>query len=276
MKKLRVIRIIISALLLAACAGYLLAGTHWPALANYSVRLQIIPSMIATTIGITLFWLMATLLLGRVYCSTVCPIGTIQDLGTALRRRYRSKRRRRFRYKHPFRHRYDIAAIYLLCLILGLIAIPLLLEPWSMFCDICALAKPSAQAAGWLRLGVGAAVGLIAGAVSLAAMLLCGFFFGRDYCNYVCPIGTALGLMDSRTIWHIEIDPEKCVNCMACEEVCKSSCIKMVSRYVDNSRCVRCFDCLAVCPNDAIRFQANRNRPRNPLLRRVNQTATGK
>ena len=45
--------------------------------------------------------------------------------------------------------------------------------------------------------------------------------------------------------------------------------LKVVGRYVDNGRCVRCFDCIAVCPNDAIRLQANRNRPANPLLRRT-------
>lgn len=274
MKKLRAIRIIISALLLAACAGYLLAGQRWPALAVYSAKLQIIPSAIASTIGITLFWLAATLLLGRVYCSSVCPIGTLQDMGVWLRKKIIPARG--FRYKHPFRHRYDIAVIYLLCLILGLIVIPLLMEPWSMFCNICSVVKPSAQAAGWLRLGVGAGVGIAAGAVSLAAMLICGFLIGRDYCNYVCPIGTALGLMESRTIWHIEIDPEKCVSCMACEQTCRCSCIKVVSRYVDNSRCVRCFDCLSVCPNNAIRYQADKNRPRNPLMRRVSQTAPGK
>lgn len=274
MKRLRTIRIVVTVLFLAASIAYLVAGARVSALAVYSERLQVVPSAIATCIGITLFWLAATLVFGRVYCSSVCPVGTIIDGGIFLRRVLRKRRGlTAFRYKHPYRRRYDIAAIYAICLLVGVVAVPLLLEPWQIFRSIVSVVQPSALSAGWLRLGVGAGVGIAAGAVSLILLILSGLLYGRDFCNFVCPLGAAYALLDSRTIYHIEIDPDACSSCLKCEEACPSSCIKVVSRYVDNARCVKCLDCLSVCPDDAIHYQANRNRPRTPLLRKVSGAA---
>lgn len=272
MKSLRAIRIIASTLFLAASVAYLFVGQRFPALSIYSVRMQIIPSAIASCVGITLFWLAITLLLGRVYCSSVCPVGTLLDAAATMRPRVFSRgRRASYRYHSPFRRRYDILVVYLICLIVGLIAVPLLIEPWNIFCNIVATVHPAALPAQWARLGIGAAAGIAGGAVSLILILGAGLLFGRDFCNAVCPIGMALGLLHSRTIYHIEIDPDRCSGCLACEERCKASCIKVVSRYVDNSRCVRCFNCLDACPDDAIHYQPNRNRRATPLMRKVKQ-----
>lgn len=274
MKALRIIRIIIALLLLAASTAYLLCGGRFPALAFASVRLQIIPSMLASTVGITLFWLAITLMFGRVYCASVCPVGTLQDLGLRLGRMIgKGRAAKGFRYRHAFKRRYEIMFIYLLCVAIGVIAVPLILEPWNIYVNIMTVFRPSAVNAEWLRFGVGAGVGIAAGVVSLVVLLWAGCFFGRDFCTMICPVGTILGALDRRTVWHMEIDPEKCISCMKCEEICRCSCVKVVNRYVDNSRCVKCFDCVAVCPNDAMRYRADRARPRNPLLQRVRSTA---
>ena len=138
-----------------------------------------------------------------------------------------------------------------------------------MFRNIMSVFHPSSVSAEWLRLGIGTGVGVIAGVISLIGMLICGFFLGRDFCNLICPIGIILGLLDNRTIYHLEIDPDKCTGCMRCEEFCRASCIKVVSRFVDNSRCIKCFDCIQKCPDDAMKYQADHNRPRTPLFRKV-------
>ena len=129
--------------------------------------------------------------------------------------------------------------------------------------------NPTAAQTAWLTLGVGMTSGIAAGIVSALLLIVCAVLTGRGFCTDVCPIGTVLGSIHDYTLFHIEIDPDKCVNCMKCEEVCRSQCVKVVGRHVDNSRCVRCFDCLDVCPNDAIRFQKNRNRRATPLVRKV-------
>lgn len=154
----------------------------------------------------------------------------------------------------------------------GVLAVPFWLEPWNIMKNICAAINPSLLEATWMTLGIGMGAGIASGIISAVLIAICALFTGRGFCTDICPIGTALGCFHDFTLMHIEIDPDKCVNCMKCEEICKSQCVKVVGRYVDNSRCVRCFDCVAVCPNDAIRFQANRNRRGTPLIRKVGRS----
>lgn len=269
MKGLRTVRIILSIFFFAAAVAYL---TVSPMAHNPSVRIvervQIIPSALASGMGAILIWLVISFLFGRLYCSSVCPVGTLQDFIIPLRR-FIKPLNKPFRYRPAHFARYHILIIYAICLLLGATLVCIWIEPWEIMRNICGTIAPAAAEAAWLTLGVGMGAGIASGIVSAAAIIICALLTGRWFCTDVCPIGTALGSFHELTLFHIEIDPDKCINCMKCEEVCKSSCVKVVGRYIDNSRCVRCFDCLAVCPNDAIRFQPNRNRPATPLFRRA-------
>lgn len=271
MKNLRTIRVFLSVLMLAAAVGYAFFSPPAHPFANISPRSQIAPSLVAVSIGGMLFWLVATVVLGRVYCASFCPIGSIQDGVIALRRRLGGRRKVPARYRPHRRIRYHLLLIYVVCLISGFTAVPYVMEPWNMFCNIASIVHPDAVAATWLRLGTGVLTGVASGVVSLLLICIWAWYADRDFCNTVCPIGTLLGLAEQRNLMHIEIDPDRCTSCLKCEEECRAGCIKVVSRYVDNSRCVRCFDCLRDCPADAIRYQPNRNRPASPLSRRVKQ-----
>lgn len=267
MKGLRTIRIILSVVFLLASVVFLAFGHYAGHLARLSERLQIIPSLLATTMGVTIVWIVISLFLGRIYCSTVCPVGTLQDIVLKFRRRLPGFNRP-YSYHPPRKVRYHILVIYVLCLVVGVVAVPYWIEPWNIMRNICSIINPDAVEATWITLGIGAGAGIVAGIVSAVMLIVCALFTGRGFCTVVCPIGTALGALDGITLYHIEIDPDKCINCMKCEEVCKSQCVKVAGRIVDNSRCVRCFDCINVCPNDAIRFQAGRNRRATPLFRK--------
>ena len=268
MKRLRMIRIIVSLLFFAASIAYVIFGA--PNILAISKELQITTSLLSINIGVILFWCATTLLFGRIYCSSVCPLGTLQDFVIRLSRKHLSKRS--FRYRHPRNYRYDVVIIYIVGSLLGVGIVSLLLEPWQIFRNIIDIWHPSDSEAAALHLGIGITIGLICGIASFLLILSLSFFRGRIWCTDVCPIGIMLGAISSRSLLHIEIDPDKCINCMACEEGCKSGCIKVVSRYVDNTRCIRCFNCIASCPNDAIRYQPNRNKASTPLMRRVKNT----
>lgn len=268
MKGLRTIRIILAIIFFVAAVAYLAVGPAAYHVGRIAERSRIAPSAIATTMGATLFWLIMSFLLGRVYCSTACPIGTLQDFFIRLRGKG-GRFRRPFSFKPARQVRYHLLAVYLVCLVAGVTAVPYLIEPWDIMRNICSIVNPTAVEATWIELGLGAGTGIAAGVVSLLLLGAWSLLTGRGFCTDVCPIGTILGSINAYTLFHIEIDPDRCVNCMKCEDVCKSRCVKVAGRFVDNSRCVRCFDCLQVCPNDAIRFQVNRNRRGTPLLRKV-------
>lgn len=274
MKNIKTIRVFLTILLFAAAVGYAFFTPPAQPMAVVAPRSQIVPSMLAYSIGAILFWLVISFLGGRLYCAAFCPVGAIQD-GVIFLRRKITGRVYTHRTGHYRRHgstHYQVLVAYVVCLVAGQLAVPYVLEPWNMFCNIASVVHPDAVDASWIRLGVGATTGVVAGVVSLLAIVIWAWVADRDFCNTVCPIGTILGLGDAHTLMHIEIDPDKCINCMKCEEVCRAGCVKVVSRYVDNSRCVRCFDCLEVCDNEAIRYQHNRNRPASPLTRRVRKT----
>lgn len=232
---------------------------------------QILPSAlflrssISVTAGVTLFWLLFSFLFGRIYCSTLCPIGSLCDAVAWIRRKT-TRKERCYRFAEPKNVRFSILWIYLATLLLGQLAFPFLVEPWNIWRNIFATANPQTVGATWVALGVPAAVGMVSGALSLIFIAILSWRTGRGFCTGVCPIGTALGMVSAFSPTQIAIDPDRCVSCMKCEEVCPSQCVKVVSRYVDNSRCVRCLDCLDVCPAKAIGFTSNRNRPSSPLF----------
>ena len=265
MKELRIIRICLAVLFFLGAVAYLAIGFPVHHALKFVERFQIIPSAISFSLGAIIVWLVITLFLGRIYCSTVCPVGTLQAIFSKGRKLIKPLNKP-FSYRPGSKMRFYILGAYIFCIIAGVAAVPFWIEPWSIMRNISGDMHPSAEKLEWIRLGVGVTSGIIAGGVSAILLLIVALFTGRGFCTDICPIGTALGCFSNYTLYHIEIDPDKCINCMKCEDICPSQCIKVVSRHVDNSRCVRCFDCGHVCPNDAIRFQINRNRRITPLM----------
>ena len=274
---------ILAVLFLAATIAFLFTSGSLHNGLRFLPKTEVVPSALAVGMGATFLWLGVTLFIGRFYCSAICPVGTLADLSMRLRlflgRRF-PRLSRPFRFKPERRWRYHILVLYLLCLAFGIAAIPLaravpyILEPWNIVKNASALAHPDNIDLTWATLGVGAGLGFALGLLMLLAVIVWAFFAGRDFCNTICPVGSALGYVDKFALTHMEIDPDRCVSCMKCEDVCRSSCVKVVSRYVDDTRCVRCLDCIHVCPVDAIRLQSNRNRPATPLMQRRSTAKT--
>ncbi|MDE6648792.1 MAG: 4Fe-4S binding protein [Muribaculaceae bacterium] len=262
---MRSFRIMLALVMLFVSLLWLLLGTAAPVYAIISEQAQIIPSAIQSTLGATIVWIVATMLLGRVYCATACPVGTMQDLVIWGRRKLDVDHK--FHYEDGRKIRFVVLAAYIVSLILGIFAVCYVIEPWNIMRNAASVVRHADTSMTWGAIGISVAVGMATGIVTLSVILLWAWRSGKAFCTTVCPIGTALGCMHSQTLMHIAIDPDKCISCMKCEDVCAAKCIKVVQRYVDNSRCVRCFECTDVCPNDAIRFQINKGRNRNtPML----------
>lgn len=280
MKSVRIIRMVIAAIFLVATVAYFLTADYTHTESLRMVRLhsslqivnqaQVIPSTIALCMGALLFWLCVTAFVGRFYCSTVCPVGTFSDIFMRLRselgKLFPKRLSKTFRWKEANRWRYHIMAAYFICLVIGIMAVPFVVEPWNIVRNFASLFDPGAVSTTWSVLGAGMIVGILSGIGMLLIVAVWGFVCGRDYCNIICPLGQTMALFDHFEMTHIEFDPDRCISCMKCEWTCRSSCIKVAERRVDNSRCVRCLDCITQCPNGAIRLRANRNRAATPLM----------
>ncbi len=268
MKGIRNIRIVLAVIFFMAAMLLMLQTV--PSFGSLEIVrwLQIVPSALPVTLGVTLFWLAVTLLGGRFYCSCVCPIGTLTDSPLWLRRILPVKKKR-FRFEPAKSVRLSVFWIYIVTLLLGQFTVAYLLEPWNIWRNIFSPLNPSVETETLLRIGAPAIVGFLAGMFSFAGLVIWGWRSGREFCTSICPIGTALGFVSQYSLYSIEIDPDRCVSCMKCEEECMCKCVKVVSRYVDNSRCVRCMECVHVCPEKAIRLTSNRHRFATPLFRKT-------
>ena len=267
MRQIRVFRIFLAIIFFVASVAYLCIGPDVHPMAVISEKTQIILSSITVTIGVTIVWLLITFLFGRIYCATVCPIGAITDFFARIGRKL-PRKSKTFSYRRRNHIGLMVLIAYILSLLLGIYTVAFIFGPWNAMRNIASIVNPEAILPTWIALGFGAASGIITGILTLILIVVWSLISGRDFCNTVCPIGYALGAIGQSSLMHIEIDPDQCVYCGKCEEICSAHCIKLTDNEVDNARCLRCFDCLAVCDYDAIRYQLNRNVPLTPLFRR--------
>ncbi|MCM1140375.1 MAG: 4Fe-4S binding protein, partial [Muribaculum sp.] len=198
-----------------------------------------------------------------------------------------------YNYSPPLtRWRYISLACVCLCVLLGMATLPLLIEPANMYASFLrnvirpvwgatnnAVAQAGVATGGWQTTFVSVSVaGMFSVALSFLTMVavsIPAWLYGRSYCNSICPIGTMLGFVSRQAIWRIDIDTDLCINCGRCSDVCKASCVDLGDHVIDGSRCVNCFDCLTVCPNDAIHYRRSRKQLSLPMLQPTRQRKPG-
>jgi polyferredoxin len=278
--RLKKLRVFLS-LLFFAVIGILffeLFGKVFNVSSLYILRVQFVPSLvkfIATFSMLSLgfaFIIFLTLLFGRIYCSTLCPLGTLQDLFAYLSRKL-SPRKKIFKYKKPVNWlRYGLFALVILSLFTGSILLVNLLDPYSAFGKMVTnFFRPVTVIANnlvsvalskidiyWLPRVKWIALNKAALVLALGWFILLVIFVvkrGRLYCNTICPVGTLLGLFARFSIFRIALDKTKCNSCGKCSAVCKAECINPLEQSVDFSRCVGCMNCLSPCPDRGIRFR---------------------
>lgn len=280
--RLKPVRVGVSLVFLAACcAVFLDPDARAPAAFTDAVTfLQFTPSLLQflATLSLgaagALIVLLLTLLAGRVYCSTICPLGTLQDVLSLLARR----RKRRFWYREePPRSalRYGFLALAVLPALGGVFLGITLLDPFSIFGRILTTAGlPPAVGVKNLLAWTLETAGIYAvypahlpafspaaaAVAALSLLVVCALAWrrGRLFCNTVCPVGTLLGLVSRVAVFRVAVDTAHCTSCGLCERVCKAGCIDAQAKQVDMSRCVACCNCLTICASDAIRYERAR------------------
>ena len=87
---LRIIRIALAAMcFVALCLLFVdVSGMAAPSLA-FMAKVQLVPALLAGSVGAVAGVLLLTLVFGRVYCSVLCPLGVMQDVLGAKAGRYR-------------------------------------------------------------------------------------------------------------------------------------------------------------------------------------------
>lgn len=283
MRQLKRIRVVAAFLVLIPLSLALLDfGDFVPArLTGFLARLQFVPALmrsaeLAAALIPVAFIIVVTLLWGRLYCSTLCPLGTLQDM--VIRLSTTRRRRRRFRFSRSSWRVHAGVFVAMLVLLLAEVMWPLsLLEPYSNFSRVVSQVGRPLLAS--VRNGVAQLLSqwhiyaitpvemprLTSVLVALAAVWLMGIVVlsyakGRAFCNLLCPTGLLLRLLARVSLFKIVIGEHGCTGCGLCEKVCKARCIDSGNKAVDFAACVGCFNCLAACPASAMHYTATHRR----------------
>ena len=236
---------------------------------GWMAKIQFLPAVLALNVGVVIALVLLTLLLGRVYCSVICPLGVFQDIISWVSGKVKKNR---FRYSPALSWlRYGVLAVFVVALVAGVVSLAALIAPYSAYGRIISnLLTPLYQWGNnvlalwaervdsyafysvdvWMK-------GLSTFAVAVGTVIvlfILAWRGGRTYCNTICPVGTVLGFLSRYSYFKPVIDTSKCNGCGLCARNCKSSCINPKAHEIDYSRCVACMDCLGKCRQGAIKY----------------------
>lgn len=236
---------------------------------GWLAQVQFLPALLALNVVVVVSLVVLTLLLGRVYCSVICPLGVMQDIFGWL-----GKKSKKNRYSFsPAKNvlRYVFLGVMVVAIILGVGSLMALLAPYSAYGRIAQnLFAPLWQWGNnllaymaermdsyafytvdvWMR-------SLVTFSIAAVTFVLLGILAwrnGRTYCNTVCPVGTVLGFLSRYSLFRPVIDTTKCNRCGLCARNCKAACIDSQNHWIDYSRCVACMDCIGKCHKGAISY----------------------
>lgn len=244
---------------------------------------KIIPGM-----AISLIVVGMTVLLGRVFCGWICPLGTTLDLSDRLfyRKRHRRNPTRLFSLKY-----YTLAGLAVTALFT--VQFVYLLDPISLLhrTVVIGFIAPVQMSLRWLADHLYALFGSGFGPLTSSSMwlsdrmageqmyfrqafLVLAIFVGilglnsisrRFWCRNLCPLGALLGLIAHIPVLKRAVGTE-CNDCARCVHDCRMASILENPRQTRVMECIECFDCVEVCPQDAVCF---RLRPKPVLDREV-------
>lgn len=262
-------RRIVSLLLLALLTiGFISSASAAVVCSAAIERAQIGPMILIGAFAALTLWMGATLLFGRIYCSTICPLGTLQDIAARLWRLTPGMaERHRYRYtttQAPMQLSWTGVVAFLLIMSQPLLFVAF--DPCSIFTRALRAIFGSLGPANAALIVKGTSLGVMATMVVFVPVIIVALFRGRIFCNTFCPVGGALSAVSRMSVMKIDINTDLCIHCNKCIDVCKAQCINPDDYAVDTPRCVVCFNCIKVCPNEAIRYTTHRHRLSTPMM----------
>lgn len=193
------------------------------------------------------------LILGRLICGFLCPVGLAQDL--------------LYKIKTPKVEKGRVTRVlsYLKYVILAVlvIGIPIIYAiDQTAVPGFCKYICPAGTFGGAMLLLIhpdNASMFSMLGAlftwktaVLFAVIALCIFIY-RAFCRFLCPLGAIYGLFNRFSLLGIKVNDDKCTNCGKCVQKCK-----MDVKKVGDHECINCGECMGVCPTKAIEWKGGK------------------
>ena len=176
-------------------------------------------------VGLFLLGVVLSFFLGRIYCGWLCPINTVMNAVTAVKKKLGIKKQSIPKVLTGSWIRYLVLVLFIAAF------------AFSMITSKTIPALPILFAMG----------------------VILTFFFPEElWHRYICPYGTILSLPSKAAKLNMTINQEKCNSCGICKKVCQADSIQIIDKAysIKNNNCLVCLDCATSCPQEAISYQA--------------------
>lgn len=232
---------------------------------------------VAPAFYLSLFVVLVTVLLGRVFCGWICPLGTLNNIAGSLRK---SRGGERGRGWHRVKY---LLLIFLLVSSLFTVQLTGILDPLSLLIrslslsiypsfeygvralfdslyhtDAKGIVQVSEAVFGVVRKGLlsfqqplfnqGTFIGLL-----FLLVLGLNLVEKRFWCRYLCPLGALLGVFSRFSLLKRSVS-EGCTECGACATVCQGGASPDKKGEWRSAECYYCANCDDICPRNAVRF----------------------
>jgi polyferredoxin len=233
---------------------YLLPLQHqlarpWPQLFSFA------GISLLTGLGMFFLWF---IVLNKGWCGYVCPLGTLQDWITALRRRLgvRYGRYTQGQFRQLSRVKYVLLALMVL-IPLGIGGGWFSRDMSTPFCLICPGRMILPVFTGDLSqftvdFSSRTAIVMTALGILVTGLFLTGAFIKKRFFCFFCPMSALHYLLSKPALLRLRKDGDKCTRCGDCYRVCDME-IKAIADDVTNPEimaddCILCMKCVAACP----------------------------
>lgn len=253
-------------------------GENFQQIRNWPVNwfLQLDPLVAIGTILTThtlyapLLWALATviltIILGRFFCSWVCPFGSIHHFTGFLANRKKTTAQKIALNKYRKAHciKYIILIVFLAMAAFPSIAATLqtgLLDPIPLLTRSVNLVllpiidKPVNITSVDGRFYEGA---WLIFTIVLTAILL-NLIIPRFYCRFICPLGALFGILGRFAFWRIGKNQNQCSDCKLCEKNCEGGCEP--AGNIKIAECLLCLNCRQDCKDELMSYQTQKSLP---------------
>lgn len=208
-------------------------------------------------------FLLLFIILNKSWCGFICPLGTIQDWITRLRRFF----------KIPF-SRYDQSSFKRLKIIKFIVLILLVLMPLFIsnpvykeyklpedlsapYCQLCP-ARPviPAMTGDFSQIVIDfkntTTIIMTTLAMIILGLFLVGSFFKKRFFCFFCPMSALQHLFSKIGLLRLNKEAAKCTKCGNCARVCdvgiQAIADDLTHKFIVKDDCMMCFKCVEACP----------------------------
>lgn len=199
--------------------------------------------------------IVSVLLVGGAFCGWMCPMGTLSDGLSSLRRRVKIKEIKLGCAARTMMGLLRYAV--LLGILIGTARVGKMIfadyDPYRTIFSLAWISKPSE---------------IKATAVASTLFVLTGsFFVDRFWCRFLCPLGAIVSLLQPIAVLKIRRHESTCIDCGKCNRVCPVK-LPVATRSTPGSTCTSCLDCVSICPvRDTLYVGTfGRRRPSKPAI----------